>query len=143
MRTGPKGLSPEQKVARGETRPSRAVVSIYPDHASRPDPDVIPAPRGMTHVGKRIWDEKVARYRQRGQKIQGFEDTLRQYCELEAALNKAFKEKNVSMAMVNAHRQWAAEFFDTPASQKVPVYGKQKASSPYSNNMKRPKNDED
>jgi hypothetical protein len=92
----------------------------------------------MTHIAKRIWDEKVARYKQRGQKVQGFEDALRQYCELEAALNKAFKTQQASMAMVNAHRAWASEFFDTPASQKIPVYGKQKDSNPFTNNGRRP-----
>ncbi len=138
MRRGPKGSSPEQQEARGETRPSRAVVHLYPDIASRPDPDVIPAPRGMTYAGKKIWDEKVARYKQRGQKVQGFEDALRQYCELEAMLNKAFKDKAVNMAMVTAHRGWANEFFDTPASQKIPVYGKQKDSNPFTNNGRKP-----
>jgi hypothetical protein len=138
MRTGPKGLSPEQKLARGETRPSRAVVSIYPDHASRPDPDVIVPPKGMTAAARKIWAGKVDRYKQRGQKVQGFEDALRQYCELEAALNRAFKRGDANMAMVNAHRLWSAEFFDTPAAQKVPVYGKQKDSNPFTNNGRRP-----
>lgn len=138
MRTGPKGLSPEQKEARGETRPSRAVVSIFPDHASRPDPDHIPPPTGMTAAAKKIWVTKVNRFKQRGQKIQGFEDSLRQYCELEAALNKAFKREDANMAMVNSHRLWASEFFDTPAAQKVPVYGKQKESNAFTNNGRRP-----
>jgi hypothetical protein len=119
MRTGPKGKSPEQKRASGFVRPSRAVVTLYPDHACRPDPEEVPAPEGMTAAAREIWDTKVARYRQRGQKIEGFEDGLRQYCELEAALNSAWKEKAINMAMVNAHRIWAAEFFDTPASQRV------------------------
>ena len=138
MRTGPKGLSPEQKAARGETRPSRTVVSIFADHASRPDPESMPPPAGMTAAAKKIWNAKVDRYRQRGQKVQGFEDSLRQYCELEAALNKAFKRGDANMAMVNAHRLWSAEFFDTPAAQKVPVYGKQKDSNAFTNNGRRP-----
>jgi hypothetical protein len=138
MRTGPKGLSPEQKAQRGETRPSQSVVSIFPDHASRPDPDVIDPPKGMTAAARKIWHIKVNRYRQRGQKVQGFEDALRQYCELEAMLNKAFKRGDANMAMVNAHRYWAAEFFDTPAAQKVPVYGKQKESNAFTNNGRRP-----
>lgn len=137
MRTGPKGLSPDQQAARGETRPYRKVVAMFPDHASRPDPDHIPAPAGMTAAAKKIWDAKVSRYRQRGQKVQGFEDALRQYCELEAALNKAFKRGDTNMAMVNAHRLWAAEFFDTPAAQKVPVYGKQKDTNAFTNNGRR------
>jgi hypothetical protein len=97
------------------------VVSIYPDHASRPDPEELPPPTSMTPSAKRIWNEKVSRYRRRGQKVQGFEDALRQFCELEAALNKAWKNGTATMAMVNAHRLWSAEFFDTPSSQKVPA----------------------
>lgn len=138
MRTGPKGNSPDQQAAKGETRPSRQVVSIFPDHASRPDPEVIPAPAGMTAAAKKIWTMKVDRFRQRGQKIQGFEDALRQYCELEAALNKAFKRGDTNMAMVNAHRLWAAEFFDTPAAQKVLVHGEQKKHNAFTNNGRRP-----
>jgi hypothetical protein len=137
MRTGPKGKSPEQKLASGFIRPSRAVVSLYPDHASRPYSDLIPAPRGMTEAAREIWATKVARYRQRGQKIEGFEDGLRQYCELEAALNKGWRTRAVTMAMVNAHRIWAAEFFDTPAAQRVRA-SNQKSNNLFANNGRRP-----
>lgn len=137
MRSGPKGLSPAQIIAHGTAQPCRAVTSLYPDHASRPDPEEIPAPKGMTPAARKIWGVKVERYRQRGQKIQGFEDALRQFCELEALLNRAFKIGDANMAMVNAHRLWSAEFFDTPAAQKVPVYGKQKDSNPFTNNGRR------
>lgn len=137
MRRGPKGLSPDQQKARGETRPSRAVVALYPDHASRPDPDAIPAPKGMTPAARKIWPIKVERYRQRGQKVQGFEDALRAYCETEAALNEAFKRKTVTMAMINAHRGWAAEFFDTPASQKVPASGGPAKGNQFARNGRR------
>lgn len=134
MRPGPKGLSPEQKAAHGETRASRGVAVLYADHASRPDADHIPAPSGMTAAAKKIWAAKVERYRQRGQKIGGFEDALRQFCELEAALNKAWKKEDATMAMVNAHRLWSAEFFDTPAAQKVPAGGGGDAGNPFANN---------
>jgi hypothetical protein len=70
MRTGPKGKSLEQKLASGFVRPSRAVVSLYPDHLSRPDRELIPAPEGMTAAAREIWDTKVTRYRQRGQKVE-------------------------------------------------------------------------
>ncbi|MGY0794255.1 hypothetical protein ACW7BJ_33325 [Azospirillum argentinense] len=136
-RRGPKGNSPDQQYAKGENRPSRRVVALYPDHASRPDPDDLPAPTGMTAAAKKLWAEKVARYRQRGQKVQGFEDALRQYCELEAALNKAFKNGTVTMAMVNAHRLWSAEFFDTPAAQKVPAGGSKPTSNRFAQNGRR------
>ena len=137
MRTGPKGHSPEQQRARGETRPSRAVVSLYPDHASRPDPDEMPPPKGMSKEAKKIWIVKVDRYRQRGQKVQGFEDALRQYCELEAGLNGSWsKGITPTMAMVNGHRLYAAEFFDTPAAQKVSSHGKP-VENPFARNGKR------
>lgn len=137
MRTGPKGISPEQQKAHGETRPSRTVVALYGDHASRPDPADLPAPKGMTAAARKIWSDKVERYRQRGQKVDGFQDALRQYCELEAALNKAFKKGDVTMAMVNAHRLWSAEFFDTPAAQKVPANSAKQNSNPFLNNGRR------
>jgi hypothetical protein len=136
MRTGPKGKSPEQKLASGFVRPSRAIVSLYPDHASRLDPEIIPSPEGMTAAAREIWDIKVARYRQRGQKVEGFEDGLRQYCELEAALNQGWSKQAVTMAMVNAHRIWAAEFFDTPAAQRVRA-SNQKPNNQFVNNGRR------
>lgn len=135
MRTGPKGKSPEQKQVSGFHRPSRAAVSLFPDHASQAA-DVVPAPEGITAAAREIWDIKVARYRRRGQKIEGFEDGLRQYCELEAELNKGWSKGAVTMAMVNAHRIWSAEFFDTPASQRVRATD-QKSNNRFVNNGQR------
>ena len=137
MRRGRKGLPDEIKAARGTFQPCRAVVSIYPDHASRPDPAVIPAPAGMTPEAAAIWDRKVDRYRQRGQKIGGFEDSLRHYCELEAALNAAWPTGNLpSMAALNTYRIYAAEFFDTPAAQRVSANGKP-TENPFTRNGRR------
>jgi hypothetical protein len=133
-RPGPKGRSPEQQRAAGETRPSRQVVTLFGDHASRPDPEAIPPPKGMTAAARTIWEQKVDRYRQRGQKVQGFEDALRQYCELEAQLATSWKKGGVTMAMVNAHRHWAAEFFDTPAAQRISPGAGQKASNRFAQN---------
>ena len=126
MRSGSKGLSPEQRRAHGTVQPCREIVSLYPDHASRPDPDELPPPSGMSSPAKKSWIAKVERYRQRGQKVQGFEDALRQYCELEVRLNEMFKVKGgvINVSMVNTYRLFAAEFFDTPAAQKVSSHGK-------------------
>jgi hypothetical protein len=88
----------------------------------------------MTPAARKLWLAKVDRYRQRGQKVQGFEDALRQYCELEAALAKAWKANSVTMAMVNAHRHWAAEFFDTPAAQRVPAAGGKASGNRFAQN---------
>lgn len=137
MRRGPKGDSPEAQRAKGETRPSRVVVPIFATVADRPDPEDIPPPAGMSAAAKKVWAEKVGRYRQRGQKVQGLESSLRQFCELEAALNAAFKAKNVTMAMVNAHRLWSAEFYDTPAAQKAPQGAGQKSENRFANNGRR------
>lgn len=138
MRRGPKGSSPDQQAARGETRPSRQVVALFADVASRPDPDDIPPPKGMTPAARKIWAEKVGRYRQRGQKVGGFEDALRQYCELEAALVKGWKTGAVTMAMVSAHRLWSAEFYDTPAAQKAAAGGGGREANKFARNGRRP-----
>ncbi len=124
-------LSDEQKRLRGTVQPCRSVVSLYPDHASRPDPAEIPPPDGMTKTGADIWRTKVDRYKQRGQKVGGFEEALRAYCELEARLVEAWAERDgPTMAMVAAHRMWAGEFYDTPASQKVSI-GSTKSENPF------------
>lgn len=137
MRKGRKGNSPEQQLAHGETRPSRVVVSLYPDIASRPDPADLPPPKGMSKEARKIWAVKVDRYRQRGQKVQGFEDALRQYCELEAELNRTWSRGIApTMAMVNGHRLYSAEFFDTPAAQRVPAHGKP-TENPFTRNGRR------
>jgi streptogramin lyase len=134
-------LTPEERRARGERRPSRdkRVVPLYPDHMSRPDPDVLEPPKGMTAAGRRIWNDKVERYRQRGQKVQGFEDSLRMYCELEATLYASWKTPTgPAMAQVNAHRLWSHEFFDSPASQQVTTH-RPKSANAFRNNG-RPRN---
>jgi len=137
MRTGPKGISAEMQKARGTVRADREIIALYPDHASRPDPAEFPPPKGMSKDGKKIWIAKVDRYRQRGQKLQGFEDSLRQYCEVEAELNRCWSKGNVpTMAMVNGHRLYASEFFDTPAAQKVSSHGKP-VENPFSRNGRR------
>ena len=137
MRTGPKGISPEAQRAHGTVQPCREIVPLYPDHASRPDPDNLPPPAGISASAKKVWYAKVSRYRQRGQKVQGFEDALRQYCELEVRLNKMFKsDAPINVSMVNTYRMFAAEFFDTPAAQKVSANGKP-AGNAFSRNGRR------
>lgn len=81
-------------------------------------PEVLNRPKWLSAGARRVWDDKVKRYRQRGQNITGCEDSLAQYCSIEAELIDCRRKKTVPvMAMINAHRVWAAEFFDTPASQ--------------------------
>jgi len=121
MRRGPKGVSPETQAAKGDLRPCRVVVNLF-DGADSPQPvtpDEFPPPLGMKPAAAALWREKVARYLGRGQKVAGFQNSLRVYCELEVAVIDGFHTGKVTMAMVTAHRGWANEFFDTPASQRV------------------------
>jgi hypothetical protein len=70
----------------------------------------------MSPAARRIWTAKAQRYQARGMRVADFTDTLRAFCELEAALNAAWKSKaGPTMAMVTAHRLFAHEFFETPA----------------------------
>ena len=127
---GRKPNSPERQALAGETRPSRQVVTLFADHASRPDPDKFDPPKWLSAAARKVWTIKVERYRQRGQKIGGFEDALAQYCALEAELAAMYKRKALPpMAMVTAHRLWSAEFYDTPASQNVGSAGRKPGKS--------------
>src|SRR5262245_44491995 len=107
----------DEKVRRGTARPCRSVVQLYPDHAGRPDPDDLPPPPGMSAAAKRVWRSKIDRYRHRGQKVDGFQDALRAYCELEALLNFRVARGSATPAMWTAYKRWASEFYDLPARQ--------------------------
>lgn len=111
---------PHVKAAKGRTAPSDQVVPLFPDHASRPDPDLIEPPKWLSRQAKQVFRDKVERYRQRGQKVEGFEDPLAAYCALEAELVD-MRKKGIAptVAMITAHRLWAIEFYDTPSSQRI------------------------
>lgn len=138
MAKGRRGDSPEMQQAKGETRPSRAVVSLFEDHAARPDPEDIPPPKWLKAAERRIWEEKVNRYRMRGQKVDGFQDALAQYCAIEHDLiSRRKKGIDVPTSMLNAYKAFATEFYDTPASHKVPIGGSGKKDNPFANRGKR------
>lgn len=95
----------------------------------------MPPPADMSDEAKAIWQSKVQRYRQRGQKTDGCQDALRQYCELEAALIEAWKAKRANMAMVSVYRTYANDFYDTPASQRI-ILTAGKDKNPFAKNGK-------
>lgn len=141
MQMGRKGHSPERQKASGETRPSRVAVNLYADVFSSGDEEITPPPR-MTASALAIWHEKVARYKARGQKIIGFEASLRIYCETEAALLHGFATRTYSVALLNSYRSYANEFFDTPASQRVKASTAERSTNQFVMNGKRkPAND--
>ena len=121
-KSGRRGLPPHIKRQRGETRPSRQTVLLFPGV----DPSTVagtppPAPpAGMSPAARRIWIAKAQRYHARGIRIADYIDTLQAFCELEAALTAAWRSKQgPTMAMVNAHRLFSHEFFETPATAQI------------------------
>lgn len=74
-------------------------------------------PAWLKGEARKVWDRKVTEYHRRAQGVVGMEDALAQYCQLEANLISMHKRSiTPPMAMVNGHRVWAHEFFDTPAA---------------------------
>ncbi len=139
MRRGPKGVSPETQAAKGDLRPTRVVVNLF-DNADSPQPIVpedFPPPLGMKPEAAAIWRDKVARYLGRGQRVAGFQNSLRVYCELEAAVIAGFRSGQITMAMVTAHRGWCNEFFDTPASQRVKLSSLGESGNKFNANGRR------
>jgi hypothetical protein len=140
-RRGPKGDSPDQKKAKGETRPSRkgnVITFAYESVEDWPDPDVIEPPVWMDELSREIWYEKVDRYRKRGQTIDGFEHALAQYVALEAKIIFSYQHGiPAPVAMINAHRIWAAEFYDTPASRKISPSGSKAKTNRFAGRGKR------
>jgi hypothetical protein len=77
-------------------------------------------PKWLEGEALEIWHEKLAVYARRGQSVVGCEATLAQYCALEAELVDAWRRKlDIPVAKITAHRIYANEFYDTPASQLV------------------------
>lgn len=137
MRRGPKGTPPALKKLAGTERPSRVVIEAFPSApgAQYAEPDL---PVGMTRGGKESWARKIERYRERGQVVRGCEDTLRQYCELEAEIEKRRKKGvEIPVAMIREHRTYAAEFYDTPAARKISAADPKRAVNPFLKNLHR------
>lgn len=124
---GPKAKSNVIKLNTGTDQPCRLRESLFESEEGEPV-----RPQWLKGRARKIWVEKVERYSVRGQNVKGFEDALAQYCALEAELINLYK-KGITppMAMVNAYRIWASEFFDTPASNLSKLGGKRK-DNPFS-----------
>lgn len=134
-RRGPKGTPPELKVIAGTIQPCRARERTVPQL----DGGVV-KPKWLKGRASKIWDEKVAIYRYRGQNIVGCESALAQYVSLEADLIDQYSKRlTPAMAQVNAYRIFANEFFDTPASQISKAGGEKKSQNPFASNGQRPK----
>lgn len=115
-RCGPKPRPDSVKLLKGTFQPSRARAPIVATLVG----DVVP-PKWLKGEALKVWREKVAIYAHRSQSVVGCEGSLAQYCGLEADLIDSWKRKvDIPVAKINAHRIYASEFYDTPASQQGP-----------------------
>lgn len=104
---------PELKLVQGTARKDRKTERVV-----KPVDGKLVMPKWLNAAAKKVWKRKVAVYEKRGQSVVGCEDALAQYCALEAKLIALWKAGETPMAaLVTQHRIWAAEFYDTPASQ--------------------------
>ena len=95
-------------------RPREAPVEHLPGPARKP--------KWLKGLASDIWDDKLEIFYERGQSARGCESLLAQYCSLEAALIENYWSKGAEppITMINSHRIYGNEFFDSPASQQVP-----------------------
>lgn len=130
MKKGPKPLPATVIQMRGTNQPCRTREHVVAHIDGDPE-----KPKWLKGLAGKIWDSKVRTYLSRGQSVRGCEDALAQYCSLEAQLIGDFWRKKITppMAMVNAHRIYACEFYETPASQHKPSGGNAK-SNPFTRN---------
>lgn len=118
---GPKPTPLKVVEGRGTVKKTRTRKQVVPDLEGEPK-----KPEWLMARAIVIWDEKVAIYKERGQSVVGCESALAQYCQLEAKLEEMWGAHLLpAMAMITAHRIYANEFFDTPASKHVSGSGKE------------------
>jgi hypothetical protein len=111
--TGPRPKPDHLKLLDGTFRRDRSHPLVV---APLPGEPVKPA--WLKGRAAKIWLEKTAVYRRRGQSVAGCEAALAQYCSLEAAMIELYRQKQRPTATdVNTYRTLAREFYDTPASQ--------------------------
>ena len=124
---------------RGTGKAERPRQQRFSDDAEVPAGSPV-KPKWLTRLAGRIWNDKVEIFQRRGQDVTGCEMALAQYCVAEAHLIECYKKGIVpTTAMVREHRMWAAEFFDTPASQ-VDTSGKGKRKgNAFDRNGRRPR----
>lgn len=115
MKRGTKPTSKALKVLRGTFQPCRArTATIAPLEGE------VVVPRWLTGLARQLWTIKAGTYARRGQSVVGCEAALAQYCRVEADLiDRWRKGREVPVALINAHRIYANEFYDTPASQQA------------------------
>ena len=126
---GPKGTNNVIKIAKGTLQPCRSKEDI---HKSVLTNDDLVCPDWLNDLAKEIWAEKLAIYNGSEVDVSNHGPALAQYCALEADIIKIYKDfESPSVSMISAHRIWAAEFFDTPASGHLKAKSKKGGDDPW------------
>lgn len=113
MARGRKTRPDRLKIIRGTWKPSRShppAVPVLPGVPQRPG--------WLRGAARRLWDVKTGTYSRRSQSVIGCEGILAMYCQLEADIVQRWRQHaDVPATLLNTYRAYAAEFYDTPASQ--------------------------
>lgn len=113
MKRGAKPLPDAMKIVKGTFQPCRSTEPVV-----QPLNGPVTPPEWVQGKALELWNEKVRIYERRGQSVVGCESALAQYCQVEADLIDRWQRgKDVPVALINSHRIYANEFYDTPASQ--------------------------
>jgi hypothetical protein len=116
---GPPALPDNVKSLRGTLRPERS----HPREVNLLDGDPV-KPVWLKGRAARLWNDKVATYRNRGQATRGCESALAHFCCLDAEMIEMWLRGEVpSASVLNALRGFAGQFYDTPASQIAKAAG--------------------
>lgn len=141
MKRGPKRLTPEQKKARGETRPSQSVVWLYPPNEGEALVLDLKPPSGMTPAARKIWKQKLEEFKDKDWAkrfgFQEFVSGLRMLCECEAMVWDAFKKGGASSALQGRLQSLLAAFHALPSERVVPGRAASLPSNPFANNGRR------
>ena len=128
---GPKGTSNIIKMAKGTVQPCRSKEDIH--KSGRTNADLV-CPDWLGELAKELWSEKIDIYNASGIDVSNHGPALAQYCALEADIITIYKGgESPSVSMISAHRIWAAEFFDTPASGHLKAKSNKKEYDPWAN----------
>lgn len=130
----PKRLPEALKLAKGTAKPSRASAPVVPTLEGEPV-----RPAWLKGGALKVWNERIEIYRQRGQSVRGLEGTLAQYCATEARLIDLWRRRvDIPVTLINQHRIYANDFYDTPASQQQSAVRAKGDDNPFARNGQRP-----
>lgn len=120
--------------ARGTSQPCRARENVV-----APISGEVVRPAWITGRARKLFDQRIAVYKKRGQQIAGCEEMIAHYCALSADIEARRKaHQPVSASDMNALKGWAVLFYDVSAAQ-VESGRKDKGDNPFSGNGKPPK----